>query len=153
MNTRKFMLALAAFVGGNAALAQSPHGLTRAEVRAEAIAARDAGLIEVGENAGLRQLMSAPSLRSRAEVRAEAVAANQARARSSSYEDGTQLDRQLTLPSTLQRAQVRAEAIEALRLGLIGRGDGEPRLPTPAELESIRQAGLRAIGMENVAQR
>lgn len=139
MNTRKIMLVVAAIVGGSAALAQSPIALTRTD-------------IEVGESAGLHRLMATPSQRSRAEVHAEALAAARARAGTSSYEDGALLDRQLALPSTLSRAQVRAEAIEARRLGLYGHGEGDPRLPTASELESIRQAGLRAVGAENLAR-
>jgi hypothetical protein len=54
--------------------------------------------------------------------------------------------------STASRAQVRAEAIEARRLGLLDtRGDGEPVVATPAQAESIRQAGLRAIGATTLA--
>jgi hypothetical protein len=47
--------------------------------------------------------------------------------------------------STLSRAQVQAEAREALRLGLVGSDDGMVRVATPAQLEQIRAAGLRAI--------
>jgi hypothetical protein len=153
MNPRKLMLVIAAIVGGGAALAQSQEAKTRAEVRAEAIAARQAGEIEVGDTAGLNRLLSAPSQRSRAEVRAEAVAANKSARRVGGDADGALLDSLLAAPSTLSRTQVRAEAIEWRRLGLNGHGDHEPRAPTPAELESIRQAGLRAVGMENMARR
>jgi hypothetical protein len=140
MNTRKIMLVVAAIVGGGAALAQSPIASTRAE-------------IEVGESAGLHRLVAAPSQRSRAEVHAEALAATRARAINSRFEDGALLDRQLSMPSTLSRAQVRAEAIEARRLALYGHGEGDQRLPTASELESIRQAGLRAVGAESLARR
>jgi Domain of unknown function (DUF4148) len=153
MNPRKLMLVVAALVGGGAALAQSQEPKTRAEVRAEAIAARQAGEIEVGDNAGLNRLLSMPSQRSRADVRAEAAAANRSHARIAGDADGALLDRLLSEPSMLSRTQVRAEAIEWRRLGLNGYGDHEPRTPTPAELESIRQAGLRAIGMENMVRR
>lgn len=47
------------------------------------------------------------------------------------------------------RAQVRAEAIEALRLGLVSHGDFTARDATPAELELIRLAGLRAREAES----
>lgn len=153
MNTRKLMLVIAAIIGGGAALAQSPEPRTRADVRAEALAARQAGSIEYGDTAGLRDLSSVPSQRSRAEVQAEAAAANRARLGTATYGDSPLLDRMRSVPSTLSRAQVRAEAIEWQRLGLNGHGDREPRAPTPAELESIRQAGLRAVGTENMAQR
>lgn len=46
--------------------------------------------------------------------------------------------------STLTRAQVRAETLEAIRVGAITRGE-ETVVPTPAQLESIRRAGLKAI--------
>lgn len=153
MNTCKLTLVVAAAVGASAALAQSQEPKTRAEVRAEAIAARQASEIEVGDTVGLRQLLPAPSQRSRAEVRAEAVTANKARTGVVTYIDSSLLDQWLSTPSTLSRAQVRAEAIEWRRLGLNGYGDREQRAPTPAELESIRQAGLRAVGMENMARR
>lgn len=47
--------------------------------------------------------------------------------------------------STLSRAQVVAETREALRLGLVGSDDGMQRVATPAQLEQIRAAGLRAV--------
>jgi Domain of unknown function (DUF4148) len=152
MNARKLIPVVAAIVAG-AALAQSPQSKTRAEVRAEALAAALSGEVRVGDSAVLRDLLSVPSQRSRAEVQAEAVAANKRRAGVVTYGDSPMLDRLRSTSSTLSRAQVRAEAIEARRLGLIERGDVEPRLPTPAEQESVRQAGLRAIGVENMAQR
>ena len=86
--------------------------LSRAEVRAEAIAARDAGLIASGE--------FVPVI----------VAEN---------------------TSTLTRAQVLAEAVEAQRLGLIANGEITV-LPTPAQLEQVRLAGLRAVQGDNLAQ-
>lgn len=46
-------------------------------------------------------------------------------------------------PSSVTRAQVRAEAAEALRLGLLPQGEIE-RVATPAQMEQVRQAGLRA---------
>jgi hypothetical protein len=50
--------------------------------------------------------------------------------------------------STMPRAQVVAEMKEAQRLGLLGADSNEAglRIATPAEQESIRQAGLHAIG-------
>lgn len=153
LSPRKLTLLVAALVGAGAALAQSPQPKTRAEVRAEALAARQAGSNEVSDKTGLRALMPLPSQRSRAEVHAEAVAANQARAGQAMYADGLLLDDLLRpTTSTLSRAQVRAEAVEWRRLGLSGYGDREQRAPTPAELESVRQAGLRAAGMENMAR-
>ena len=86
--------------------------LTRAEVRAQAIEARDAGLITSGEEYPV------------------IVAEN---------------------TSTLTRAQVRAEAMEAQRLGLLGTGEIVV-IPTPAQLEQVRLAGLRAVQGNNLAQ-
>lgn len=155
MNSRQLMLSIAAVVGAGTALAQSPQPLTRAEVHAEAVAANRAGEIRVGDMAVLHdQLSPMSSQRSRAEVQAEAVAANKARAGTVTYGDTPMMNKLRSTSSSLTRTQVRAEAIEARRLGLMTYGErDQPRLPTPAEAESIRQAGLRAIGMENVAQR
>jgi hypothetical protein len=157
MNATKLFystLALAAAaVALSPAFAQSAEAKTRAQVRAEAIAARDAGQIEVGDTVGLRHVFDAPSQRTRAEVHAEAVAANRARTGAVTYGDSALLNRLMSGGSTLSRRQVQAEAIEARRLGLFSVGDRDVRTPTPAELESVRQAGLRAIGAENVAQR
>ena len=86
--------------------------LSRAEVRAEAVAARDAGLITSGEFAPI------------------IVAEN---------------------TSSVTRAQVRAEAAEARRLGLLTTGEITV-LPTPAQLEQVRLAGLRAVQSGNLAQ-
>lgn len=47
--------------------------------------------------------------------------------------------------STLTRAQVIAETREAARLGLLERHEGYSPEPTAAQLEQIRQAGLRAV--------
>ena len=86
--------------------------LSRAEVQAQAITARDAGLIASGE--------FAPVI----------VAQN---------------------TSTLTRAQVSAEAVQAQKLGLIAAGEITV-LPTPAQLEQVRLAGLRAVQGDNLAQ-
>jgi hypothetical protein len=87
---------------------------------------------------------AAPSTKSRAEVRAElleAVRSGTLPKSGDTYTPGIDA----AAGSTLTRAQVRAEAVEAMRLGLNANGDREHRQPTPAQLESIRQAGLRAI--------
>lgn len=47
--------------------------------------------------------------------------------------------------SQLSRAQVAAETREAMRLGLIDTSEGGVRVATPAQLEQIRAAGLRAL--------
>ena len=46
--------------------------------------------------------------------------------------------------STKSRAQVAAEGREALRLGVVGHGEGPAPVLTPAQAESIRMAGLQA---------
>lgn len=93
--------------------------------------------------------IDAPSTKSRAEVRAElreAVRSGTMPQTGDAHTPGIDA----APGSTLTRAQVRAEAIEAMRLGLIATGgDREHRQPTPAEQESIRQAGLRAIAADN----
>lgn len=53
--------------------------------------------------------------------------------------------------STLSRAVVVAETREALRLGVLGSNEAEIRTATPAQQESIRSAGLRAVE-SNLAQ-
>lgn len=55
--------------------------------------------------------------------------------------------------SQLSRVQVAAEAREATRLGLTETSDGNVRIATPAQLEQIRAAGLRALdnGMTTAA--
>lgn len=54
--------------------------------------------------------------------------------------------------STLSRAQVRAGVLEARRLGLLdGSGEVGLRVPTPAQAESSRRAGL-AIGPASLAR-
>lgn len=85
--------------------------LSRAEVQAQAVQARDAGLLQTGE--------------------VTVVAQN-------------------TAPSGLSRAQVRAEAAEAVRLGLHNGGEITV-VATPAQVEQIRLAGLRAVQGNNLA--
>ncbi len=46
----------------------------------------------------------------------------------------------------LTRAQVRAETLEAIRVGAISRGE-QNFTPTEAQLQSIQQAGLRALAL------
>jgi hypothetical protein len=86
--------------------------LSRAQVQAQAIAARDAGLIASGD------------------VTPVVMAEN---------------------TSSLTRAQVRAEAAQAQKLGLLAAGEITV-LPTPAQLEQVRLAGLRAVQADNLAQ-
>jgi Domain of unknown function (DUF4148) len=89
------------------------------------------------------------SSKSRADVKAELAAAQRS---------GTVISYGEASPapvpaSTMTRKQVVAELREAQRLGLVGTdNEGGIRIPTAAENESVRQAGLRAIGT-SVAQR
>lgn len=121
---------------------------TRAEVHAQAVAGVRSGLPR-GESWLSLDLTPWQSTRTRAEVHAEAVAAVKA---GLPRGDAVDVPYQPIGGSTLTRAQVRAEAIEAGRLGLLSRGDRDARLPTANELESVRQAGLRAV-TEQVTQR
>lgn len=85
---------------------------------------------------------------SRDTVRAQAVAALKA----GEIERGeASVDRSNFRP-TLSRAQVAAEAREALRLGVLGFGEGPAYQPTPAQAEAIRLAGLKAIGQGTLVQ-
>jgi Domain of unknown function (DUF4148) len=123
--------------------------VTRAEVRAEAEAAAKAGLPRRGESASEPDVKPSPSDRTRADVSADTIDAARAGLSRGNAIDVPELPAE---KPSLTRTQVRAEAIEAARLGLIGRGDREARPPTATELESIRQAGLRAVN-EQVSQR
>ena len=151
MHTRKlFIVTAAALTVGGYLPAQAQEARTRADVHAEAVAAAREAAVGQSSEAMPARLLAMPSYRGDAEVRAEAVGADQG-------PDGSQVWGDRPLPaqstaSTLPRAQVHAEAIESIRLGLTGTEEGEPRLPTRAEQESIRQAGLRAIGMADVAR-
>jgi len=114
---------------------------SRAEVRAEAAAVMQAGPTESGEvNSTVADKSFVPS-RSREEVRAEAIAAQQPSQDQSRVEGSIVPDQ--AAPPALSREQVRAEAIEAVRLGVPSRGESAREL-SASELESIRQAGLRA---------
>ncbi|HSX92500.1 MAG TPA: DUF4148 domain-containing protein [Hydrogenophaga sp.] len=87
--------------------------LSRAEVRAQAVDARDAGLFALGDGVV---------------VVADNAASN-----------------------GLSRTQVRAEAAEALRLGLHNGGEITV-VPTAAQTEQIRTAGLRAVSGDKLVQ-
>ena len=81
------------------------------------------------------------SSKSRADVKSEAVAAQ--RAGTISYGEASPSP---VPASTLTRKQVVAELREAQRLGLVNTSnEGNLRIATSAELESIRSAGVRAV--------
>lgn len=125
-------------VAGTAMAQTAP--LTRADVRAQAIAARDAG--QLPDTDIVKFEVSTGSTLSRAEVRAQAIAARDA---------GQLPDTDIVafkVPAGFEktRAQVVAELQEAQRLGLVNVGDNEyPVVATERQAEQVRQAGLRAI--------
>jgi hypothetical protein len=51
-------------------------------------------------------------------------------------------------PSSATRAQVVAETHEAERLGVLHSGEAGPAATTPEQEHRIKQAGLRALGIE-----
>lgn len=95
------------------------------------------------------QPSSIQSTKSRAEVKAELMDAQRQGGLSTLYGEASPAPEPA---STLSRAQVVAETREAARLGLLQHTDAYVPVATPEQLEQIRQAGLRAVGGENVAQ-
>lgn len=81
------------------------------------------------------------STASRDAVRADAIAA----AKAGLIERGEASVDRSHFVSVKTRAQVTAEAREAVRLGVVGFGEGPAPRVTPAQAESIRMAGLRAL--------
>lgn len=141
LSTRVLIPLMLTAVAG-AAMAQSAP-LTRAEVQAQAIAARDAGLLGDKNVVTYRAPVSKTvSTLTRAEVQAQAVAA-----RDAGHFD--HMDTQpLIVPTGIAktRAQVVAETAEAQRLGLLNVSDTDyPKVATAEQAELVRQAGLRAI--------
>lgn len=90
-----------------------------AQVRAEAAAANQAGLIANGEALPETPLATLPSDRSRADVHAEAVAALAA----GQTVRGDQGYAESKFESTKTRAEIHAEAATAVKLGLVSRGE------------------------------
>ena len=83
-----------------------------------------------------------PSTLSRVEVR-------QAAAQLMQYGDATQFA--LSMGSMLSRAQGHADTLEALRVGAVSLRERN-EFPTVAQLELIRQAGLKAVPMTLAAR-
>jgi hypothetical protein len=81
------------------------------------------------------------SVLSRDAVRADAIAALKA----GQIERGEASVDTRVFVSSKTRVQVAAEAAEALRLGLVGHGEGPSPVATPAQAEMIRMAGLQAV--------
>lgn len=79
---------------------------------------------------------------SRASVQAEAIGAIKAGVISQGEQSIVLADS----GSNLSRAQVKAETLQAIRVGAIERHEHN-MTPTAAQLESIRQAGLKALTM------
>jgi hypothetical protein len=98
---------------------------------------------------GEAQEIAVPTLsgQSRDDVRQELAAA--VRGRTLVYGEASVAPQQVF---TLSRAVVQAETREALRLGVVGANEAEVFTATPAQRESIRLAGLRALET-NLAQK
>jgi hypothetical protein len=88
-----------------------------------------------------------PATLSRVEVRQ--VTLPSARVEVVQYGEATQFA--LPTGAEFSRAQARAETLEAMRLGAIGLHERN-EFPTVAQLESIRQAGLKAVPMTMAAR-
>lgn len=131
-------LVLTAVAG--AAMAQNAP-LTRAEVQAKAIAARDAGQLPDTDIVTFN--VPTGSTLTRAEVRAQAIAARDA----GQLPDTDIVTFKVPAGFEKTRTQVLAELNEAQRLGLVNVSDSEyPVIATQQQSEQVRQAGLRAIG-------
>jgi hypothetical protein len=144
LSTRVLIPLMLTAVAG-AAMAQSAP-LTRAEVQAQAIAARDAG--QLPDTDIVKFEVATGSSLSRSEVRAQAIAARDA---------GRLADTDIVkfeVPAGFEktRAQVVAELQEAQRLGLVNEHDAAyPVIATAQQAEQVRQAGLRAVAGTTVS--
>jgi hypothetical protein len=113
--------------------------LTRAEVQAQAIAARDAGQLPDGTIVKFE--VPSGSTVTRAQVNAELAEAR----RLGQLGDTDIVTFNVPTGPGKTRAQVLAELNEAQRLGLVEFADNKyPVIATPQQAEQIRQAGLRA---------
>ncbi|MGV3725916.1 DUF4148 domain-containing protein [Hydrogenophaga sp.] len=139
LSTRILLPLMLTAVAGTAMAQNAP--LTRAEVQAQAIAARDAGQLPDTDIVAFNVPAGSSSL-TRAEVIAEARAARDA---------GQLADTDIVkfeVPAGFEktRAQVLAELNEAQRLGLVNVPDAQyPVIATAQQSEQVRQAGLRAV--------
>lgn len=130
-------LILAATAG--TAMAQNAP-LTRADVQAQAIAARDAG--QLPDTDIVKFNVPTGSAVTRAQVRAELAEAR----RLGQLGDPDIVTFVVPNGPGKTRAQVLAELGEARRLGLVNIDDNKyPVVATPEQAEQIRQAGLRAV--------
>ncbi|MGE0348755.1 DUF4148 domain-containing protein [Hydrogenophaga sp.] len=139
----RILLPLVLTATAGAVMAQSAP-LTRAEVQAQAIAARDAGQLgDKNVSTYKAPVRAASSTLTRAEVQSAAIAARDA------GQLGNQESPELVIAtgSSKTRAQVVAETAEARRLGLLDVSDSEfPKIATAEQAEQVRQAGLRVLG-------
>jgi hypothetical protein len=138
----RILLPLVLTATAGAVMAQTAP-LTRADVQAQAIAARDAGLLGDKNVVTYKAPVSKTvSTLTRADVQAQAIAAR----------DAGHFDNMDTQPLVVatgvskSRAQVVAETAEARRLGLLDVSDSEyPKIATAEQAEQVRQAGLRVL--------
>ena len=145
LSNRILLPLILAATAGTAMAQNAP--LTRAEVQAQAIAARDAGQLPDGTIVTFE--VPAGSTITRAQVRAEAAEA----ARLGQLGDPDIVTFNVPTGPGKTRAQVLAELDEARRLGLVDNADNKyPVVATPEQAEQIRQAGLRAADRMNVGQ-
>ena len=115
---------------------QPSAGLSREQVRAEALEASRLGLTQLnGENAPIVTPAQAEQIRL-AGLRAVAQAQGL---------PTSNLTPVAAPAANLSREQVRAEAVEANRLGLTQLNGENAPIITPAQAEQIRLAGLRAV--------
>ena len=145
LSTNLFMSLVFAATAGSAMAQNAP--LTRAEVQAQAIAARDAG--QLGDRDLIMFYEPAGVGKTRAQVVAELA---EARRLGQLGDPDTTTFKAPTGPGKT-RAQVKAELAEAQRLGLVNVNDNNyPVTVTAEQAELIRQAGLRAASDMKVSQ-
>jgi hypothetical protein len=144
----RILLPLVLTAVAGAAMAQNAP-LTRAEVQAQAIAARDAGQLPDTDIVNFKATTGS-STQSRADVRAQAIAARDA----GQLPDTDIVTFKVPAGFEKTRPQVLAELQEAQRLGLVNvDAHAYPVIATPAQAEQVRQAGLRAVNNGTLAQR
>ena len=145
LSTSLLMSLVFAATAGSAMAQNTP--LTRAEVQAQAIAARDAG--QLGDRDLIMFYEPAGVGKTRAQVVAELA---EARRLGQLGDPDTVTFKAPTGPGKT-RSQVKAELAEAQRLGLVNVNDNNyPVVVTAEQAEQIRQAGLRAAGDMKVVQ-
>lgn len=143
LSTAILLPMILAATAGTAMAQNAP--LTRAEVQAQAIAARDAG--QLGDPDIVTFVVPAGSTVTRAQVQAELAEAQ----RLGQLGDPDIVTFVVPTGPSKSRVQVMAELAEAQRLGLVNVDDNKyPVVATPEQAEQIRQAGQRAVNGINV---